>query len=244
MFHFDLVSNEDERRQRDDKNKKDDDNERPTNELKQQPVQKKRRKSSSRMLLLALAVLAAAGAAWHLLPMPKGFWQTAKAAAGLSTDVALTAIVYSEDNPLAMIDGQIVHEGDVIDGVRVVQIYKDKVDFEKADRRWTQHMPAAKKASKTSGSSLPVLLELGSDRCPPCRRMTPILNKLRSEYAGRFQIRYIDVRKDAAAGAKYGVRAIPTQIFYDSKGREVFRHVGFYSKRDILATWNQCGVKP
>jgi len=51
------------------------------------------------------------------------------------------------------------------------------------------------------------------------------------------------VWQDRAAGAKYGVRAIPTQIFFDSKGREVFRHVGFYSKRDILTTWKKIGVK-
>jgi thioredoxin 1 len=73
--------------------------------------------------------------------------------------------------------------------------------------------------------------------------MTPILNELRSECSAIFQIKYIDVWQDRAAGAKYGVRAIPTQIFFDSKGREVFRHVGFFSKRDILATWKKIGLK-
>ncbi len=71
----------------------------------------------------------------------------------------------------------------------------------------------------------------------------PILNELRDEYAGKFQIRHINVWKYRAAGAKYGVRAIPTQIFFDNKGREVFRHVGFYRKKDILATWKKIGVK-
>jgi thioredoxin 1 len=238
------MSNQDDNSVRnDDNNKKDDRSAPPTNELKQQLVPKKRRKSSSRMLLLGLAVLAAAGAAWHLLPMPKGFWQTAKAAAGLSTHVPLTAIVYAEDNPLAMVGGKIVHEGDIIDGVKVVRIHKQKVDFERSGRAWSQHMPTAEKPATSSSSSLPVLLELGSERCPPCRQMTPILNELRTHYAGKFLVKYIDVRKDTAAGAKYGVRAIPTQIFYDSKGREVFRHVGFYPKKDILATWKKCGVK-
>jgi len=56
--------------------------------------------------------------------------------------------------------------------------------------------------------------------------MMPILNELRDEYAGKFQIRYIDVWKDRAAGAKYGIRAIPAHIFFDNKGREVYRHDG------------------
>jgi thioredoxin 1 len=88
-----------------------------------------------------------------------------------------------------------------------------------------------------------VLLQLGSKKCPPCKQMMPILDELRAEYSKKFQIRYIDVWQDTAAGAKYGVNKIPTQIFYDRKGNEVFRHVGFYSKKDILGTWIKLGVK-
>ncbi len=98
-------------------------------------------------------------------------------------------------------------------------------------------------AEKGAGSSALVLLQLGSRTCPPCRQMTPILDELRAKYATKFQIRYIDVRQDTAAGSKYGVRKIPTQIFYDRNGKEVFRHVGFYSKKDILGTWIKLGVK-
>ena len=35
---------------------------------------------------------------------------------------------------------------------------------------------------------------------------------------------------------------MPTQIFYDSSGKELFRHEGFYSKEDILGKWNELGV--
>jgi len=73
--------------------------------------------------------------------------------------------------------------------------------------------------------------------------MKPILNKLKSKYAKKFEVKYIDVQKNRAAGTKYGVRAIPTQIFYDSKGREVFRNVGFCSENEILAVWRDIGVK-
>jgi thioredoxin 1 len=212
------------------------------NSKMQRQAVKKNNKCSLHVLLLGFAVLIVASIAYHFWPAIKGAWATTKAAVVLDEDISLTGISYTEDDPepIAIVNGKIVHEEDVIDGVRVLKIYKDKVDFERDGRKWSQNMSAA---DESVSSDLPVLLELGSHKCPPCRQMMPILNELRAEYAGKFQIKYIDVWEDRAAGAKYGVRAIPTQIFYDSKGREVFRHVGFYSKKDILITWKNLGVK-
>ena len=92
-------------------------------------------------------------------------------------------------------------------------------------------------------SGLPSLLVLGSPGCPACRKMTPILKELRAKYAGKFQIRNIDVWKNEAAGEKYGVGKIPTQIFFDKNNKELFRHVGFFSKKDIVKTWKRLGVR-
>lgn len=207
----------------------------------QEQIAKKNNNSSLYVLLLGAAVVIVAGIVYHFWPAIKSLPGLTKAAVLFNNDVSLTGIFYTEDNPAAVVDGKIVHEDDVIGDVRVLKIHKHKVEFERSGRRWSQSMPAAKEG--VVGSGLPVLLELGSPKCPPCRRMTPILNKLKVEYAGKFQIRYIDVWKDRAAGTKYGVRAIPTQIFFDSSGKELFRHVGFYSRRDILNTWKKLGVK-
>jgi thioredoxin 1 len=73
--------------------------------------------------------------------------------------------------------------------------------------------------------------------------MAPILEELAAEYKGQMEVVFIDVWKDRAAGAKYGIRAIPTQIFYAADGRELFRHTGFYPKADILAKWRELGVE-
>ena len=94
-----------------------------------------------------------------------------------------------------------------------------------------------------SNSPLPMLLELGADKCVPCRMMMPILRELKTEYAGALKVKFIDVWKNPESGKEYGIRAIPTQIFYDSNGRELFRHVGFFSKKDILSKWKQLGVE-
>lgn len=43
----------------------------------------------------------------------------------------LTSIVYSEENASAMVSNRIVHEGDMVNGYKVVKIHRDKVEFEK-----------------------------------------------------------------------------------------------------------------
>jgi hypothetical protein len=58
----------------------------------------------------------------------------------------VTGIVYSADKPSAIVDRQIVHEGDVIDGVTVVKIYKDNVKFSKKSKNWEQKVQQAPEA--------------------------------------------------------------------------------------------------
>ena len=72
--------------------------------------------------------------------------------------------------------------------------------------------------------------------------MAPILEELKKEYAGRMEVEFIDVWKNPDAGKQYGVQIIPTQIFYAADGKELFRHVGFFGKEDILAKWKELGV--
>ena len=91
--------------------------------------------------------------------------------------------------------------------------------------------------------ALPKLVDLGADKCIPCKMMAPILEELKKEYTGVFNVEFIDVWKNPDAGKKYGIRIIPTQIFFDASGNELFRHEGFFSKEDILAEWKQLGVE-
>jgi thioredoxin 1 len=89
---------------------------------------------------------------------------------------------------------------------------------------------------------VPKLLDLGAGKCIPCKKMAPILEGLKKEYKGRMDVEFIDVWKDSTAAEKYKIEIIPTQIFYDAEGKELFRHIGFYSKDDILAKWKELGV--
>lgn len=97
--------------------------------------------------------------------------------------------------------------------------------------------------SAPAGAALPRLLDLGSDQCLPCRQMSPVLVELTREYAGKAVIEFIDVWKDPAAAKPYRIRVIPTQIFFDRAGREVWRHEGFLSKAEIVARFRELGVE-
>src|ERR1035437_4228436 len=72
--------------------------------------------------------------------------------------------------------------------------------------------------------------------------MAPILKDLKTDYAGRMDVEFIDVWKNPDAGKALKIKLIPTQIFYDGSGKERFRHEGFYGKEDILAKWKELGV--
>jgi thioredoxin 1 len=88
---------------------------------------------------------------------------------------------------------------------------------------------------------LPRLVDLGADKCIPCKMMMPVLEELTKEYAGKLKVEFYDVWKNPAYGQQYGIELIPTQIFLSPDGKELFRHQGYFSKKDILAKWKQLG---
>ncbi len=102
--------------------------------------------------------------------------------------------------------------------------------------------PVANSPQSPAAAKLPRLLDLGATTCIPCKMMAPILEELKTEYASKLQVDFIDVWKTPAAGQPYGIDSIPTQIFFDASGKELYRHTGFIDKTDILAKWTELGL--
>lgn len=86
------------------------------------------------------------------------------------------------------------------------------------------------------------MVDLGATKCIPCKMMAPILEKLTKQYEGHAAIIFIDVWEDNSQGRKFGVRSIPTQIFYDKDGKEVYRHQGFLAEEAIINQLARMGV--
>lgn len=89
----------------------------------------------------------------------------------------------------------------------------------------------------------PAMVELGAEWCPYCRRMTVVIDELRKQYKNRVEFLQIDVEKYPDIASRYKVKSIPVQVFYDTKGRQVARHTGFYPKEDIAKQLSKMGVK-
>ncbi|MBF0408552.1 MAG: thioredoxin family protein [Candidatus Riflebacteria bacterium] len=90
---------------------------------------------------------------------------------------------------------------------------------------------------------LPKMVDVGAGKCLSCKKMAPILEEAKKLYTGVAEVEFVDVWENRDAGAKYGVRMIPTQIFFDGEGKEVFRHEGFFSLEDIQKQFESLGAK-
>jgi len=97
--------------------------------------------------------------------------------------------------------------------------------------------------TKDSPARIPKLLDLGASKCIPCKMMVPVLEELSKEYKGQLRVEFIDVWENPEVAQKLNIRGIPTQIFYDAEGRELWRHEGFISKEDIIAKFAEFGIK-
>jgi thioredoxin 1 len=108
---------------------------------------------------------------------------------------------------------------------------------------WTGLAAASQDLGQVPVKGMVTMVDLGADQCVPCKMMAPILEKLKKTYEGRAAIIFIDVWKNNEEARRYGIRAIPTQIFFDPTGREVGRHVGFMSEKEIIEQFTKMGVR-
>lgn len=93
-------------------------------------------------------------------------------------------------------------------------------------------------------ASLPQVLDLGRGMCVVCKKMVPIMEELKKEYKGRVVVKVINIDQQPEVAEKFKIRLIPTQIFLDAKGKEVFRHEGFMPKDEIVAQLKEMGIEP
>jgi len=85
-------------------------------------------------------------------------------------------------------------------------------------------------------------IELGADKCIPCKAMQPVMHEIAQMYKGTIQVVFYDVWKTPDYAKEYGIKMIPTQVFFDKTGDEIFRHVGFFAKDDILKMLKEKGI--
>jgi thioredoxin 1 len=78
----------------------------------------------------------------------------------------------------------------------------------------------------------PTIIEFGANSCVSCREMKPILHVLAQDT--RIAVADVDIIKERDYISRYQIRLMPTQVFYDSKGQEIGRHMGKISGEEIM----------
>lgn len=125
---------------------------------------------------------------------------------------------------------------------------KDKAKIQ-IDEKYLQAMTVPAPPTNTSEefkkalqTGKPVLVDFGSNTCMPCRQIRPILKEIGQEYNGKASVLVIDVYKYKDLANEYRVQAIPTLVFFDKSGKEVFRHMGAWDKTSIVVKLREAGA--
>lgn len=95
-------------------------------------------------------------------------------------------------------------------------------------------------ALKAVGQGYPVMFEFGKGSCKACKEMGELIYRIKKSNP-HYRLFYIDVGRDRKAAADHGIQMIPTQLFFDGEGREVYRHVGGFTTDGFVKTLQQYG---
>lgn len=105
----------------------------------------------------------------------------------------------------------------------------------RVSRAWTEEqarLAMDNPVDKARASGKASMVDFGAHGCGPCDMMTPILADMEKKYGGKANVLFVPVREEQILGARYGVRGIPVQIFFDGNGKEIFRHTGFLAQAE------------
>jgi thioredoxin 1 len=98
-------------------------------------------------------------------------------------------------------------------------------------------------ASVISQGNVPILVDFWAPWCAPCKKLTPVIDQLAVDYAGKAVITKMNTQVNRTTPAQLGIRGIPTVIIFKD-GKEVERMVGVQPKKAYQNALNKHMVVP
>jgi len=126
-----------------------------------------------------------------------------------------------------------------------IQTLGQKIEILVSDS-WTKQQAQMAKDNpldKARATGKPTLAIFSAASCCGPDKMIPVRDALLKKYDTKINIVYIEPRKEQILAARYAIRSIPTQVFYDNSGKEFYRHSGFYSEKDIINKLSEMEVQ-
>ena len=107
-----------------------------------------------------------------------------------------------------------------------------------------QSVTARETADSRSNPKI-TFVELGSVNCIPCKMMVPVMEAIEKKYADQVEVVFHDVWTEEGKPfvEEFGIQVIPTQVFLDADGNEIFRHQGFFPQAEIEELLQSKGIE-
>ena len=88
----------------------------------------------------------------------------------------------------------------------------------------------------------PLIVRFGLERCLQCIKQGQAFDALEPKYAGEMTFRFVHIGQEEEMAGHYKVLLIPTVLFFDAAGNEVFRNVGYLAPEELEAEFRKAGL--
>jgi len=86
--------------------------------------------------------------------------------------------------------------------------------------------------------SKPAIIDFYADWCAPCRQLSPLVDEIAKEYAGKIVVYKVDTEKERALAQSMGISGLPTLLFIPAEGKPQVS-MGFIPKEDLVKAVNE-----
>ncbi len=93
-------------------------------------------------------------------------------------------------------------------------------------------------ATEVENSDIPVLVDFWAEWCMPCKMLTPVIEELAEEFAGKVKVCKLDTDEARESAMKFSISAIPTLMLFNG-GEVVKKFVGLQQKAELAAAMNE-----